>query len=79
MILACFSGNNSCISNSISIISNIVLTFQPQRLQLSVVVRRVRVVLQQPVQLLEVPPVERHDGFGFQHGLVQLQLVTLGQ
>ena len=55
------------------------VTFQPEGLQLGVVLGRELVVLQQPVQLLEVAPVEGDDRLRLQHGLVQLQLITLGQ
>lgn len=43
------------------------------------VVRRELVVLEQPVQLLEVATMEGDHRFGLQHRLVQLQLVALRQ
>lgn len=56
-----------------------VVRLQPERLELGVVVRGELVALQQPVQLLEVSTVERHDRFGLQHALVLVQLVATGQ
>lgn len=56
-----------------------VVRLQPERLQLRVIVRGELVALQQPVQLLEIAPVERNDRFGLQHALVLVQLVATGQ
>jgi len=56
-----------------------VVRLEPQGLQLWVVVRGELVALQQPVQLLEVTAVERHDGLRLEHALVLVQLVATGQ
>lgn len=56
-----------------------VVRLEPEGLQLGVVVRGELVALQQPVQLLEVAAVERHDGLGLEHALVLVQLVATGQ
>jgi len=55
------------------------LTFQPQGLELGVILGREVVMLEQAVQLLVLSPVECDDRLGLQHGLVQLQLITLWQ
>jgi len=52
---------------------------EPERLQLGVVVGGELVALQQTVQLLEVTPVKRHDGFCLEHALVLVKFVTTGQ
>lgn len=54
-------------------------TFEPECLQLGVVLRCELVVFEEAVQLLKVAPVEGDHCLRLQHGLVQLQLITLGQ
>jgi len=55
------------------------LTFQPQGLELGVILGREVVMLEQAVQLLVLAAMECNDRLGLQHGLVQLQLITLWQ
>lgn len=56
-----------------------VMGLQPERLQLGMVVRGELIVLQQPVQFLEVAAVERDDRLRLEHALVLVQLIAAGQ
>lgn len=51
-----------------------VVSFEPKGLHFWVVVRCEVVVFDDVVKFLEVPPMERYDGFGFEDALVRLYL-----
>lgn len=50
-----------------------VVSLEPERLQLRMIVRAERVALQDPVQFLELAPVEGDDRLRLEHALVPVQ------
>lgn len=54
-------------------------TFEPEGLQLGMILWCKLVVFQETVELLKVSPVEGDHCLCLEHGLVELQFITLGQ
>jgi len=53
-----------------------VVTFEPERLEFGMVVRREVVRFQQTVEFFEVAAMERHDCLRFEHALVLVQVLA---